>query len=85
MDERETAKLLEGPLKVVNVGLEDFARDLERGGVEVLDLSHALAVAAERGSVYAAMHLNRAGNAAVAARLREWIGHAFGRLGAAPR
>ena len=29
-------KFLEAPLRVVNVGLESFARDLEAQGVEVL-------------------------------------------------
>ena len=36
MSEPEIRKLLEGSLKVVNVGLEDFARDLDRRGVVVV-------------------------------------------------
>ncbi len=36
MDGQEIKKLLERPLKVVNIGLEDFARDLDRHGVKVV-------------------------------------------------
>ena len=38
MSEPEIEKLLKSPLKVDNVGLEAFARDLERQGVEVIDV-----------------------------------------------
>ncbi len=36
MSEPDVKKLLERPLKVVNIGLEDFARDLDRHGVKVV-------------------------------------------------
>ncbi len=32
----DVKKLLEQPLKVINIGLEGFARDLDRRGVEVV-------------------------------------------------
>ena len=38
MSEPEIEKFLKSPLSVVNVGLEAFARDLERQGVEVIDV-----------------------------------------------
>ena len=34
----ETPPLLQGPLKVINVGLEGFARELEARGVETRHL-----------------------------------------------
>ena len=34
----ETPPLLQGPLKVINVGLEGFARELEAQGVETRHL-----------------------------------------------
>ncbi len=37
----EIKKLLEQPLKVVNIGLESFARDLERRDVEVVQVDWA--------------------------------------------
>ena len=37
----EIKKLLEQPLKVINIGLESFARDLERHGVEVVQVDWA--------------------------------------------
>ena len=36
MRKSEIRKLLEAPLKVVNIGLDGFARDLEQQGVEVV-------------------------------------------------
>ena len=39
MDQDETRQPLSGPLKVVNLGLEGFARDLESHGVEVVQLN----------------------------------------------
>lgn len=36
MSEPDVKKLLEQPLKVINIGLEGFARDLDRRGVEVV-------------------------------------------------
>jgi FdrA protein len=38
MSEPDIDKFLKAPLKVVNVGLESFARDLTRQGVEVIDV-----------------------------------------------
>ena len=38
MSQPEIEKFLKSPLKVVNVGLEAFARDLERQGGEVIDV-----------------------------------------------
>ncbi len=38
MSEPDIEKFLKAPLKVVNVGLETFARDLARQGVEVIDV-----------------------------------------------
>ncbi len=38
MSEPEIEKFLRAPLKVINVGLEAFARDLDRRGVEVIDV-----------------------------------------------
>ncbi len=39
MGEHETRRPLSGPLKVVNLGLEGFARDLESHGVEVVQVN----------------------------------------------
>jgi FdrA protein len=39
MSEPEIEKFLRTPLKVINVGLEAFARDLDRQGVEVIDVN----------------------------------------------
>ncbi len=36
MSETDVKNLLELPLKVINIGLEGFARDLDRHGVEVV-------------------------------------------------
>lgn len=36
MSEPDVKKLLEQPLKVINIGLEGFATDLDRHGVEVV-------------------------------------------------
>ncbi len=41
MNGREPADLLAGPPKVVNVGLEGFARELEALGVEVIQVEWA--------------------------------------------
>ncbi len=38
MGEPDIEKFLRGPLKVINVGLEAFAQDLDRQGVEVIDV-----------------------------------------------
>ncbi len=38
MSKPEIKKLLEEPLKVVNVGLEGFARELNQQGVEVIQV-----------------------------------------------
>ena len=38
MSQPDIDKFLKAPLKVVNVGLESFARDLTRQGVEVIDV-----------------------------------------------
>jgi len=38
MSEPDIDKFLKAPLKVVNVGLESFAQDLTRQGVEVIDV-----------------------------------------------
>jgi FdrA protein len=38
MSEKKAGTLLEGPLKVVNIGLEGFARELEDQGVEVIQV-----------------------------------------------
>ena len=38
MSQPDIDKFLKAPLKVVNVGLESFARDLIRQGVEVIDV-----------------------------------------------
>jgi hypothetical protein len=38
MSEPDIDKFLKAPLRVVNVGLESFARDLTRQGVEVIDV-----------------------------------------------
>ncbi len=38
MSEPDSDKFLKAPLKVVNVGLESFARDLTRQGVAVIDV-----------------------------------------------
>lgn len=38
MSEPDIEIFLRAPLKVVNVGLESFARDLTRQGVEVIDV-----------------------------------------------
>lgn len=38
MSDTEVEALLRGPLKVVNVGLESFARDLAQQGVEVVQV-----------------------------------------------
>lgn len=41
MSKPEIKKLLEEPLKVVNIGLEGFARDLKQQGVEVIQVDWA--------------------------------------------
>ncbi len=41
MSAAEIKKLLEAPLKVINIGLESFAQDLERHGVEVVQVDWA--------------------------------------------
>jgi hypothetical protein len=41
MSESEIGKLLEKPLKVVNIGLESFAKELDQQGVEVIHLDWA--------------------------------------------
>ena len=41
MSKSEIKKLLEEPLKVVNVGLEGFARELKQQGVEVVQVDWA--------------------------------------------
>jgi len=41
MSKPEIKKLLEEPLKVVNIGLESFARDLKQQGVEVIQVDWA--------------------------------------------
>jgi FdrA protein len=41
MSKSAIQKLLEGPLKVVNVGLEGFARELNQQGVEVIQVDWA--------------------------------------------
>ncbi len=38
MSKPEIEKFLKSPLNVINVGLESFARDLERQGVAVIDV-----------------------------------------------
>ncbi len=38
MSKSEIRKLLEEPLKIVNVGLEGFARELKQQGVEVVQV-----------------------------------------------
>ena len=38
MTDAKTGTLLKGPLKVVNIGLEGFARELEGQGVEVIQV-----------------------------------------------
>ncbi len=38
MSEPDIKKFLKAPLKVVNVGLESFARDLAQQGVQVIDV-----------------------------------------------
>lgn len=38
MKEWSIGKLLEGPVKVINIGLEGFAEDLGRQGVEVVQV-----------------------------------------------
>ncbi len=38
MGEPDIEKFLRAPLKVINVGLEAFAQDLDRQGVEVIDV-----------------------------------------------
>lgn len=37
-EQSRTATLLDAPLKVINVGLESFARELRTQGVEVIDV-----------------------------------------------
>jgi len=41
MDEEKPMRLLEAPLKVVNVGLEGFARELAGQSVEVIQVDWA--------------------------------------------
>ncbi len=41
MSAPDIKKLLEQPLKVINIGLESFARDLERHDVEVVQVDWA--------------------------------------------
>ncbi len=41
MSAAEIRKLLEQPLKVINIGLESFATDLERRDVEVVQVDWA--------------------------------------------
>ena len=41
MSEPKTKKLLEEPLKVINIGLEGFAEDLSSQGVEVVQVEWA--------------------------------------------
>lgn len=41
MSAAEIKKLLEQPLKVINIGLESFATDLERRGVAVVQVDWA--------------------------------------------
>jgi FdrA protein len=41
MSKPEIKKLLEEPLKVVNIGLEGFARELKLQGVEVIQVDWA--------------------------------------------
>jgi len=41
MSEKKTATLLDRPLKVINLGLEGFARELEGQGVEVVHVDWA--------------------------------------------
>jgi FdrA protein len=41
MRESEIGKLLKKPLKVVNIGLESFAKELDHQGVEVIHLDWA--------------------------------------------
>ncbi len=38
MSEENRPSLLDRPVKVINIGLEDFARGLEARGVEVIQL-----------------------------------------------
>jgi len=38
MSESKINKFLEGPLKVVNIGLENFTNELEQQGVEVVQV-----------------------------------------------
>jgi FdrA protein len=41
MTKSEINKLLKDPLKVVNIGLEGFARELDQQGVEVVHVNWA--------------------------------------------
>ncbi len=41
MSAAEIKKLLETPLKVINIGLESFATDLERRGIDVVQVDWA--------------------------------------------
>jgi FdrA protein len=41
MTKSEINKLLEEPLKIVNIGLEGFARELDQQGVEVVHVDWA--------------------------------------------
>jgi FdrA protein len=38
MEKKQEKSLIDGPLRVVNVGLESFARDLQGQGVEVVQV-----------------------------------------------
>lgn len=38
MTERKIDTLLDAPLKVINIGLEGFARELDQQGVEVIQV-----------------------------------------------
>lgn len=41
MNKTEISKFLDDPLKVVNIGLEGFARELEQQGAEVVHVDWA--------------------------------------------
>lgn len=41
MTEEKPRSLLDRPVRVINIGLEDFARDLEAQGVEVIRVDWA--------------------------------------------
>lgn len=60
-----------------------FQRALRRRHIEVVELEDALVEAAAREPIYALLHLDAAGNAAVAARLLDWMGTETGLRGRA--